>query len=78
MLGPSGCGKTTTLRAITGFVKPSEGKIYVEGKDITDIPVEKRNIGMVFQSFNLFNNKNYQSQILELGTGMMLSRRNNG
>ena len=54
LLGPSGCGKTTTLRAITGFVKPSEGKIYVEGKDITDIPVEKRNIGMVFQSYALF------------------------
>ena len=54
LLGPSGCGKTTTLRAITGFIKPSSGKITINGKDITDIPVEKRNIGMVFQSYALF------------------------
>ena len=54
LLGPSGCGKTTTLRAITGFIKLSQGKIYIDDKDITDIPVEKRNIGMVFQSYALF------------------------
>ena len=53
-LGPSGCGKTTTLRTITGFIQPSGGKVYVRGKDITDMPVEKRNIGMVFQSYALF------------------------
>ena len=54
LLGPSGCGKTTTLRAITGFIKPSSGKITINDRDITDIPVEKRNIGMVFQSYALF------------------------
>ncbi len=54
LLGPSGCGKTTTLRAITGFIKPSSGKITIDGRDITNIPVEKRNIGMVFQSYALF------------------------
>ncbi len=54
LLGPSGCGKTTTLRSITGFIKPSSGKITIDGRDITDIPVEKRNIGMVFQSYALF------------------------
>ncbi len=54
LLGPSGCGKTTTLRAITGFVKLSDGKIYVDDKEISDVPVEKRNIGMVFQSYALF------------------------
>lgn len=54
LLGPSGCGKTTTLRAITGFIKPVSGKIWINDKDITDIPVEKRNIGMVFQSYALF------------------------
>lgn len=53
-LGPSGCGKTTTLRTITGFIRPSAGKVYVRGKDITDMPVERRNIGMVFQSYALF------------------------
>lgn len=54
LLGPSGCGKTTTLRSITGFIKPSSGRITIDGRDITDIPVEKRNIGMVFQSYALF------------------------
>lgn len=53
-LGPSGCGKTTTLRALVGFLNPSAGKIIVEGKDITNEPVEKRKIGMVFQSYALF------------------------
>lgn len=53
-LGPSGCGKTTTLRTITGFLTPSAGRVYVRGQDITDIPVEKRNVGMVFQSYALF------------------------
>ena len=54
MLGPSGCGKTTTLRTITGFVKPSTGTVTVDGKDITNLEIEKRNIGMVFQSYALF------------------------
>lgn len=53
-LGPSGCGKTTTLRALVGFIHPSSGRVIVDGVDITDVPVEKRNIGMVFQSYALF------------------------
>ena len=53
-LGPSGCGKTTSLRALVGFLSPSKGKVYVGDKDITNLPVEKRNIGMVFQSYELF------------------------
>jgi len=53
-LGPSGCGKTTTLRTITGFIEPHEGTVTVEGKDITHVPIEKRNIGIVFQSYALF------------------------
>lgn len=53
-LGPSGCGKTTTLRSLVGFLTPSAGKIVVDGVDITDKPVEKREIGMVFQSYALF------------------------
>lgn len=54
LLGPSGCGKTTTLRSLVGFVKPSKGKIKLRGKDITNTPVEKRNINLVFQSYALF------------------------
>ena len=53
-LGPSGCGKTTLLRTITGFIRPARGRVAVKGKDITDTPVEKRNIGMVFQNYALF------------------------
>ena len=53
-LGPSGCGQTTSLRALVGFLSPSKGKVYVGDKDVTNLPVEKRNIGMVFQSYALF------------------------
>ena len=53
-LGPSGCGKTTSLRALVGFLSPSKGNVYVGDKDVTNLPVEKRNIGMVFQSYALF------------------------
>ena len=53
-LGPSGCGKTTTLRTITGFIEPAEGRVLVAGNDITHVPIEKRNIGIVFQSYALF------------------------
>lgn len=53
-LGPSGCGKTTTLRTITGFIKPSEGQVMVNNEDITHVEIEDRNIGMVFQSYALF------------------------
>lgn len=53
-LGPSGCGKTTSLRTLVGFINPSKGRVIVAGKDVTHLPVEKRNIGMVFQSYALF------------------------
>ena len=53
-LGPSGCGKTTTLRTITGFIEPVEGTVVVKGRDITHVPIEDRNIGIVFQSYALF------------------------
>ncbi len=53
-LGPSGCGKTTTLRTITGFIEPVSGTVVMNGKDITHVPIEDRNIGIVFQSYALF------------------------
>ena len=53
-LGPSGCGKTTTLRTITGFIDPASGTIRVKDQDITHVPIEERNIGIVFQSYALF------------------------
>ncbi len=55
-LGPSGCGKTTTLRMVAGFELPTSGQITLEGKDLTFLPPNKRNVGMVFQSYALFPN----------------------
>lgn len=54
LLGPSGCGKTTTLRIIAGFVMPDQGKVMMEGEDITMLPTEKRCINTVFQKYALF------------------------
>jgi ABC-type Fe3+/spermidine/putrescine transport system ATPase subunit len=54
LLGPSGCGKTTTLRMIAGFETPDEGRIHVGGADMTEVPVHRRNLGMIFQSYALF------------------------
>ncbi len=54
LLGPSGCGKTTTLRIISGFLSPDRGDIYINDRKITDIPPEKRGIGLVFQNYALW------------------------
>ena len=54
LLGPSGCGKTTLLRMLGGFEKPDSGRIYLEGKDITDLPPNQRRIHTVFQNYALF------------------------
>jgi ABC-type Fe3+/spermidine/putrescine transport system ATPase subunit len=54
LLGPSGCGKTTSLRMIAGFEMPDSGRVHVGGQDITDLPVHRRDMGMVFQSYALF------------------------
>src|SRR5436309_6011466 len=54
LLGPSGCGKTTTLRMIAGFEMPDEGRIVLQGRDVTSVPPAKRNVNMVFQAYGLF------------------------
>jgi putative spermidine/putrescine transport system ATP-binding protein len=54
LLGPSGCGKTTTLRCVAGFEIPTGGSIAFDGADVTGLPPEKRDIGMVFQNYALF------------------------
>ncbi len=54
LLGPSGCGKTTLLRMIAGFTKPTSGRIVFAGRDVTALPPNKRNTGMVFQSYALW------------------------
>jgi spermidine/putrescine ABC transporter ATP-binding subunit len=54
LLGPSGCGKTTALRCLTGTNRPDEGRIFLDGRDVTDVPTHQRELGMVFQNFALF------------------------
>ncbi len=62
-LGPSGCGKTTILRLIAGFIAPDRGVIFLEGDDITAVPPEKRQVGMVFQDYALFPHLNVRQNI---------------
>ena len=54
LLGPSGCGKTTTMRMIAGFEEPTAGTVYLHGTDVTNVPPNKRDVNMVFQSYALF------------------------
>ena len=56
LLGPSGCGKTTLLRIIAGFEQPNRGRVLVDGQDITALPANQRQLGMVFQAYSLFPN----------------------
>ena len=57
LLGPSGCGKTTILRMVAGLETPSDGEILVNGNRINEVPIHKRNIGLVFQNYALFPHK---------------------
>lgn len=63
LLGPSGGGKTTVLRMIAGLELPTEGDIFIRGQRVNDIPVQKRNIGFVFQNYALFKNMSVYSNV---------------
>ena len=54
LLGPSGCGKTTLLRMVAGFETPDEGRVLIDGQDMTTVPPNKRPVNMVFQSYAVF------------------------
>jgi putative spermidine/putrescine transport system ATP-binding protein len=71
LLGPSGCGKTTILRMVAGFERPTSGSIVVEGRDITGLAPNQRQIGMVFQAYALFPNMNVAGNI---GFGLRIAR----
>jgi spermidine/putrescine transport system ATP-binding protein len=63
MLGPSGCGKTTTLRMIAGFEVPDEGRIVLQGQDVTTVSPARRSVNMVFQQYALFPHMSIQDNI---------------
>jgi len=63
LLGPSGCGKSTLLRCLAGLEQVTDGHIYLDGQEITDIVPRKRGIGMVFQQYSLFPNKNVRDNV---------------
>ncbi len=72
-LGPSGCGKTTTLRMVAGFELPTAGHITIDGTDITTTPPNKRDVGMVFQSYALFPNMTVAQNV---GYGLKIAGKN--
>ncbi len=63
LLGPSGCGKTTALRILGGFDFPTAGRVVVDGKDVTNVPPNKRDMGMVFQAYSLFPNMDVRNNV---------------
>lgn len=63
LLGPSGCGKTTTLRIIAGLTIPDTGKVFLDGRDVTLLPPEKRSVNTVFQNYALFPHMNVAANI---------------
>lgn len=63
LLGPSGCGKTTTLRMIAGLIDPSEGDITIKGRRVNDVPIHRRNLGLVFQNYALFPHKTISENV---------------
>jgi len=71
-LGPSGCGKTTTLRMVAGFETPTSGRIVINNDDVTDVPPNQRDVGMVFQSYALFPNMTVAGNI---GFGLKIAKK---
>jgi len=72
LLGPSGCGKTTTLRMVAGFEVPDQGRILLDGNDITEMPPNQRHLGMVFQAYALFPNMTVADNV---GFGLKVAKR---
>ncbi len=69
LVGPSGCGKTTTLRTVAGFETPTEGRVLFADEEVTHVPPEQRNVGLVFQSYALFDNMTVRENV-EFGLKM--------
>ena len=71
LLGPSGCGKTTVLRSLAGLNRPVSGKIFIDGKDVTKLPSDRRQVGMVFQNYALFPSMSVEANI---GYGLRVAK----
>lgn len=63
LLGPSGCGKTTILNLIAGFLEPTSGSVYINGKNVGDVPASKRTVNTVFQNYSLFPHMNVYDNV---------------
>ena len=70
LLGPSGCGKSTALRTLAGFIDPTAGDVHIDGKRVTHLPSQRRQIGMVFQNYALFPTMTVRENI---GFGLKVS-----
>lgn len=73
LLGPSGCGKSTLLRCLSGLEQINEGKIILDGKDVTSVPASQRSVGMVFQQYSLFPNMSVEQNI---AFGLKMQKKN--
>jgi spermidine/putrescine ABC transporter ATP-binding subunit len=71
ILGPSGSGKTTTMRIIGGFVRPDAGRVEIQGRDVTDLPPNRRDVNTVFQSYGLFPHMSVEQNV---GYGLRVRR----
>ncbi len=80
LLGPSGSGKTTCLRIIAGMIQPDRGRLMIAGRDVSAVPMHRRNIGMVFQNYSLFPHmtvaQNVAYPLRVRGIGGALARNN--
>ncbi|HEY8628497.1 MAG TPA: ABC transporter ATP-binding protein [Gaiellaceae bacterium] len=74
LLGPSGCGKTTALRIVAGFDRPDGGSVVIDGKDLTRVSPNRRDMGMVFQAYSLFPNMTAEQNV-EFGLRIRKNRR---
>jgi spermidine/putrescine transport system ATP-binding protein len=72
LLGPSGCGKTTMLRLAAGFEEPDAGRVFLDGRDITDLPPDRRKVNTIFQSYALFPHMTVRDNI---GFGLAIAKR---
>ena len=70
-VGPSGCGKSTTLRIIAGLETPDSGRVFLDGKDVTSVPPNQRDVNTVFQNYALFPHMNVEANV---GYGLKIKR----